>query len=67
MTFLATELNSTLLCQELHKNCSVNNYWNKPKQQSLPAVIKELNREADDLIICDNSFVLVCHLSTILI
>lgn len=33
----------------------------------LPGLIKELNREADDLIICDDSLVLVCHLSTILI
>lgn len=30
-------------------------------------MIKELNREADDLIICNNSLVLICYLSTIFI
>lgn len=37
------------------------------KKKHLPALIKELNREADDFIICNNSLVLVCHLSTVLI
>lgn len=30
-------------------------------------MIKELDREADDFIICDNSLVLVGHLSSVLI
>lgn len=39
----------------------------KKKKVKSPAVIEELNREADDFIICDNSLVLVGHLSTVLI
>lgn len=36
-------------------------------EKRLPALIKELNREADDFIICNDSLVLVCHLSAVLI
>lgn len=36
-------------------------------QTNLPALIEKLNREADDLIICNNSLVFICHLATIFI
>lgn len=39
---------------------------NNPKKH-IPGLIKELDREADDFIICDNSLVLVCHLPTVLV
>lgn len=39
----------------------------KTNEQGVPAVIEELNGEADDFVICDNSFVLVGHLSPVLI
>lgn len=34
---------------------------------SHPALVKEFNGEADDFIICDYSFVLICHLSTVFV
>lgn len=55
-----------------HKNMDTrylqNNVRVKEAQlATLPALIKEFNREADDLIICDYSLVFICHLSSILI
>lgn len=34
---------------------------------SLPALVKELDGEADDFVVCYDSLVLVCHLATILV
>lgn len=53
--------------KNINKQCCNNTSETTIKLQSVPGLIKELNREADDLVICDYSLVLVGHLSAILI